>query len=138
MKSLNNFNCHTWFVEHYVGKMEPSEPWLLLPNLNDFNQCTLMRAVSVIVIYSVSDFLLVFKLHTFLISTNLSTVIHTNLFPTNCTIDSFDAPTCFGLKPQPYSGGYSTWVYMQCIMQIVSWKLWIIYKGVIPKLINTY
>jgi hypothetical protein len=49
------------------------------------------------------------------------------LFPTNCTIHSFDAPTCFGRKPQPHSGGYSTWIYIQCIMQSVSWKLWIIY-----------
>jgi len=38
MKSLNNFNCYTRFVENYIGKMEPFEPGLLLPYLDDFNQ----------------------------------------------------------------------------------------------------
>ena len=50
MKSLNNFNCHTYFVQHYVGKLEPFEPGLVLPNLEDFNQCTFPMAVSIIVI----------------------------------------------------------------------------------------
>jgi len=56
MKSLNNFNCHTRFVKHYVGKMEPFEPWPLLANLADFNQCKFVRAVSVIAIYKICDF----------------------------------------------------------------------------------
>jgi len=56
MKSLNNFNCHTRFVENYVGKMEPFESGLLLPNLADFHQCKLVRAVSVIAIYKICDF----------------------------------------------------------------------------------
>jgi len=66
----------------------------------DFEQYTLMIALCVIVIYSIRDFILVFKLHTFPISTHPSTVIQTNLFQTNCKICSFDAPTCFGLKQQ--------------------------------------
>jgi hypothetical protein len=83
-------------------------PWLVLSNLDDFNQCTIVMAVSVFVIYRIRDFNLVFKLNTSQISTNHSTVLHTNFFPTNCTIHKFNAPTCFGHKPQPYSGGYST------------------------------
>jgi hypothetical protein len=110
MKSLNNFKYHTWFVEHYVGNMEPFAPWLVVRNLDYFNQCTLMRVVSVIAIYRICDFNLVFKLSTSEISTNPCTVVHTNVFPTSCTIYSFDFPTCFGLKPELYSGGYSTWV----------------------------
>jgi len=77
-------------------------------NPDDFKQCTLMIAVCVIVIYSICDFILVFKLHTFPISTHPSTVIHTNLFPSNCKIHRFDAPTCFGLKQQ--GGGVSPYL----------------------------
>jgi len=86
--------------------MEPFAPWLVLSNLDDYNQCTLVSAVSVIAIYRIHDFNLVFKLSTCTISTDPCTVVHTNLFPTNCTIHSFDALTCFGRKPQPYLGVY--------------------------------
>jgi hypothetical protein len=94
-----------------------------------------MSAVSVIAIYKICDFNLVFKLST---STNPSTVVSTNLFPANCKIHSFDAPTCFGCKPQPYLGGYITGLCMKCIMRLVTWKLWIVNNGVIPKLMNQY
>ena len=60
---------------------------------DDFKQCTLMIAVYVIVIYNTRGFILVFKLHTFPLSTHPSTVIRTNLFPTNCKTHSFDTPT---------------------------------------------
>ena len=33
MNCLNNFNCHTWFVEHYVGKMEPFETFILYSSI---------------------------------------------------------------------------------------------------------
>jgi len=85
-----------------------------------------VSAVSVIAIYRIHDCNLVFKLSTSTISTDPCTVVHTNLFPTNCTIHSFDVPTCFGRKLQPYAGGYGACVYIQCIMWLVSWKLWIV------------
>ena len=53
-----------------------------------------MIAVYVIVIYNTRGFILVFKLHTFPLSTHPSTVIRTNLFPTNCKTHSFDTPKC--------------------------------------------
>jgi hypothetical protein len=39
----------------------------------------------------------------------------------------FDAPTCFGHKPQPSSGRYSTWGHVQRVMKLVSRKGWIIH-----------
>jgi len=40
-------------------------------------------------------------------------LIYTKLFPTNCILHSFDAPTCFCPEPQPSSAIYSTWRHMQ-------------------------
>jgi hypothetical protein len=77
MKSLINFICHKWFAKYCVGKMEQFEPWLVLPNLDDSNQCTLMMAVSVIAIYKIQNFNFLFKLNPSPISTDHSTVVHT-------------------------------------------------------------
>jgi len=56
--------------------LEPFEPGLVLLNHDDFNQYTLVMAVSVTVIYRIRDFNLVFKLSTSQISTNHSTTLH--------------------------------------------------------------
>ena len=99
-----------------------------------------MRPVSDIGIYSVRDFNLVFKLNTPPISTNPSTVEHTNFFPTNCTIHSFDAPTYFCHKPQPYLGGYivaDTHTFsVLCKFSTGNCELYAC--SVTPKLINFY
>jgi len=96
--------------------MEPFAPRLVLSNFDDFNECTLVSAVSVMAIYRIHDFNLVFKLSTSTIYTEPCTVAPTNLFPTNCTVHSCVAPTCFGRKLQPYLEGYGACVCIQCVM----------------------
>ena len=86
-----------------------------------------MMAVNVTVIYKIRDFNLVFQFNSSPIFTNPSTVMYTNMFPTNYTVHSFDARTCFGHNQQPYSAGYTTWEYMQCITELASCKFLIIY-----------
>jgi len=47
-------------------------------------------------------------------------LLHINVFPTNCTMHSYDAPPCVGQEPRTSSGSYSVWEHMQLVMQLVS------------------